>query len=456
MGPVTQTWQRTGSELRGMFGRREISVREAVAQQLARIEDADGALHSLVSIDADGAYEQADALDARCAAGNQLGPLHGLTVVIKDNIDVAGWPTRMGSALFDDAPPATEDSDIVARLRRSGAVVVAKSSTHELAAGISTPGTNNPWDSARSVGGSSGGSAAAVAASLATFGIGTDVLGSVRLPAAYCGVVGLKPTFGRLPNTGSRPLAWSLDHIGLFARTVEDTELLLYGLEAAKPRRVERRRTLGIPRQLLTGIDADAQGAVDRAVSLLEAADYRVMVIDIPDLRYALGCAYALVLAEAGTIHRRTVADGGHALSDDLRSVLQAGQGLPAVTYLIAQQVRRHLADVVRGAFEAHDLLALLVPATHGAAHHHGQTHTGTGAEPIAIGALRPSVPFNLTGQPSLAVPVMMNADSLPISVQLVARPDDEVTTFELAAVLDTAASALHDRRRQRCGEPST
>jgi aspartyl-tRNA(Asn)/glutamyl-tRNA(Gln) amidotransferase subunit A len=440
------SWRWTAGELRGSLVEGSISVREVAAEHLERLAALDGVIGSCVAVDATRTLREAEELDERRRCGGRLGALHGVPIVIKDTLDVAGLPTRLGAAYLDGAAPAAVDSAVVARLRAAGALILAKSATHELAAGVETPGIRNPWDHGRSAGGSSGGSAAAVAAHLAALAIGTDALGSVRVPAAYCGVVGLKPTYGRISTRGSHPLAWSLDHVGTFARSVADTRSLASALLDLPDPPTTSSRRLGLPRQLLDGVGAQARGALDAAVGVLRGAGYHVLELDLPDLRDALPAAYALVAAEAATIHRRTTGQHLDHLDDGVRALLLAGSALPAVTYLIARQVRRHLVELVRRCLEEHDLVGMVAPVTAGTAHRREQRNAADGA-PITVACVRPNALANLTGQPSVAVPVELDADGLPLAVQVVGAPHDEAGVLTIAEVLETASSDLRRRR---------
>lgn len=440
------SWRWTAGELHTSVVDGSISAREVADEHLERLAAIDDVIGSCVAVDATRLLRDAEELDERRRTGGGLGPLHGVPVVIKDTLDVAGLPTRLGAAYLDGAAPAAADSAVVARLRAAGALILAKAATHELAAGVETPGTRNPWDHGRSAGGSSGGSAAAVAAHLAALGIGTDALGSVRVPAAYCGVVGLKPTYGRISTRGSHPLTWSLDHVGTFARSVTDTRSVAAALLDLRDPPPSSSRRLGLPRQLLDGVGTQARGALDVAVGVLRGAGYQVLDLDLPDLRDALPAAYALCAAEAATAHRRTIRQHLDHLDDGVRALLLAGSALPAVTYLIARQVRRHLAELVRRCFEEHDLVGMVAPVTAGGAHRRGQRTTAEGT-PTTIACVRPNALANLTGQPSVSVPVALDPDGLPLGVQVVGAPHDEGGVLAIAEVLETASSDLRRRR---------
>jgi len=204
---------------------RKISPVEATQEHLARIERLDGRIRAFITVDAEGALAAARALEAELIAGRSRGPLHGVPLAVKDLVDVAGAVTGAGSSKLA-GNLAARDAEVVVRLRAAGAVVVGKTRTHEFAYGVLTPGTVNPWDETRIAGGSSGGSAAAVAAGLVPAAIGTDTAGSVRIPAACCGVVGFKPTVGRIPGEGVFEFSRTLDHVGVFAKSVRSAGLL--------------------------------------------------------------------------------------------------------------------------------------------------------------------------------------------------------------------------------------
>src|SRR3990172_12965210 len=212
----------------------EVTSRELTNEALAGIAALDGNLASFVLLDRTGALAAAEQADFDLASDGALGQLSGVPVAVKDIINMRGHPTRCGSPAYTDRP-ASQDATIVTRLRQAGAVIVGKTTAHELACGVYTPPTSNPWDTDRIPGGSSGGSGAAVAAGLVPMAIGIDTGGSIRIPAALCGIVGLKPTYGRVSRAGIEPLAWSLDHIGPLTTTVEDAAITLDIMAGADP-----------------------------------------------------------------------------------------------------------------------------------------------------------------------------------------------------------------------------
>src|SRR5581483_1201236 len=217
------------SALAAQIAARRVSAVEVTRAVLARIERVGGALNCYITVNAEQALAQARALDALHAAGTSLGPLHGVPIALKDNIQTAGLRTTVGSEIYADWVPDA-DATVAARLRSAGAILIGKNNLYEFAFGAPHPRygpVHNPWDTARSCAGSSSGSGSAVAAGLAYGALGTDTGGSVRLPAAYCGVVGLKPTYGRVSRAGVVPVSYNLDHVGPLTRGVRDAALVL-------------------------------------------------------------------------------------------------------------------------------------------------------------------------------------------------------------------------------------
>ena len=228
---VQKPWALDLVEAARLIAACELAPSELVASALERLAAVEPLLHAFVSVDAERALSEARAKDSEPG-----GPLRGIPLVVKDIFDLAGTPTGCGSAAYAGAAPAANDAPAVTRLRAAGAIVLGKTTTHELACGVYTPPTRNPWDLDRSPGGSSGGSSAAVAAGAAMGAIGSDTGGSIRIPASHCGLVGVKPTYGRVSRAGGLVLSWSLDHVGPLARTVEDAALLLAVLAGPDPR----------------------------------------------------------------------------------------------------------------------------------------------------------------------------------------------------------------------------
>lgn len=427
---------------------RELSVAELVASTILRAEETEPRVRAFVSLDADDARRRAHELDGDLRRGTWHGPLHGIPIAIKDVIDVAGRPTRRGCRAFEDASPAARDAAAVGRLREAGAVILGKTATHELAAGSYTPPTRNPWDPERSPGGSSGGSAAAVAAGSALGALGTDTLGSVRMPAALCGVVGVKPTYGLVDRTGVVTGTWSLDHVGTLARTVEDAGLLLDAMTAAAGERSDEGGLTGVRIGVVRGHfveDADA-GVVDatqRAARLLEEGGASLVELELPEARDALEIGFVIAGCELSSYYEATLRDRGHLIGDSVRALLYAGAVRTAMEYLRAQRLRAALAASVRAAFERERIDALITPTLPLVAVRPDESFIRRDGNDLLVHTLlvRNLALFDLTGQPAVTVPAGLAPGGLPIGVQLAGRPLDDRRLLGIARTLESALS---------------
>ncbi len=456
------------------------SAREVVDLALARIAALDPALGAYLLVDADGARRRADELDGARARGEPLGPLAGVPVAIKDVIVTEGLVTTAGSRILAGWVPPY-DATAVARLRAAGAIVVGKTSCDEFAMGSSnenTPGRPccNPWDLTRVPGGSSGGSAAAVAAGLASFALGTDTGGSIRQPAAFCGVVGLKPTYGRVSRWGAIAFASSLDQIGPITGTVADAALALdvlagldpddaTSLDAPPPGAVRALATgiaglrVGLPREYFEGaLDPPIASAIRAAADALVAAGASLREVSLPHTRYALPAYYLIAPAEASSNlarydgvrfgHR---AAGARDLADAYARTRAEGFG-PEVkrrimlgTYALragyydayyrkAQQVRALIARDFERVFTEVDVL--LTPTAPTAAFRRGEKVTPWAMYQGDVFTLA----CNLAGLPGLSVPCAATVDGLPIGAQVLGRPLDEATLLRAGLAIERAA----------------
>ena len=452
-----EPWALDLADAAALIAAGELAPSELIASTLQRLQAVEPLLHAFVCIRAEQALREAHEQDRQPGDG----PLRGIPVAVKDIFDLAGVPTGCGSELYAGAPPARQDASAVARLRAAGAIVVGKTTTHELACGVYTPPTRNPWDLGRSPGGSSGGSGAAVAAGAAMGAIGSDTGGSIRIPASHCGVVGVKPTYGRVSRAGALTLSWSLDHVGPLARTVHDAALLLSVL--AGPDRRDP-TTLGrppLPEPLLRPDDEvaglrvgllrgapfapcepDFEGALDRAVSLLGASGVEIEETTLPELERSLAAEFAIVAAEAAAYHETRLARSAELIGDDVRGLLETGLLLPASVYLRAQRTRRLIQQAIAAAFAAKRLDAFLAPTVPAAAQRCDQLEYqfGETPEPVIEALVRTTAPFNLAGLPSVAVPAVLGSSGLPASVQLVSRPFEEQTALRLARAIERGA----------------
>jgi aspartyl-tRNA(Asn)/glutamyl-tRNA(Gln) amidotransferase subunit A len=438
----------TVAELSRALHARETTAQELTEAHLARIGAWDERVHAFMRVDGDGARAAAREADARLAAGRG-GPLTGVPVAVKDMLAVRGCVRGNGSPAFADDPPATADATAVARLRAAGAVILGTTHMHELAFGptgvnpaLGTP--LNPWNADRVPGGSSSGSGSAVAARLVPAALGSDTGGSIRIPATFCGVCGLKATYGRVSRAGATVLAWSLDHVGALARSVEDLALLFQVLAGHDPADPSSARLpvpdytaglgrslhgvrVGVLRQCATGvIDPDVARAFETAIGDLGRAGAALRDVAVPALAHAEPAVGAVILSEANVALRAALGDRVERIGMDVRVYLELGRVVSAESYLAAQRFRTRLYDEMRAVLASVDVLAL--PTTILPAPGVGDLQIELGGTPVgAIEAIgRMTGPFNLTGLPALAVPCGFSSGGGPLGLQLVGRPFEE------------------------------
>ena len=425
----------------------EVTARDLAETALDAIEAVDKQLDSFVLVDRAGALEAADRADRELASGRDRGPLHGVPVGVKDIVDVAGLATRCGSATYPDTPAAA-DAPVITRLRAAGAVIVGKTTAHELACGVYSSPASNPWDVDRVPGGSSGGSGAAVAAGLVPMALGSDTGGSIRIPAGLCGVAGLKPTFGVVPKSGVEALAWSLDHIGPLASTVEDCALTMDaiadggGFATALGTPVAGMR-VGVAGNRFTSPAQDGVvAAFEDAIGILAGLGAEPVKVDVPELEHTLAAEFGIVGPEAAAFHRERLRREPEAIDPGIRALLVAGSVLPADHYVKAQQARGVIRNAVRRAFENHYLTALVTPTLPATAAAKDQTefdYDGT-QEDVTLSYVRTTAPFNLSGQPALSVPCGF-VDGLPVGLQIATMPFADGTALAIGAAYEAATS---------------
>ncbi|WP_280427051.1 amidase [Nocardia brasiliensis] len=418
----------------------QLSPVELVDSILDRIEHVEPLLGAYVTVTTDRARAAARQAEREIAQRRTRRALHGIPVALKDLIDVAGLPTTASSRVRAGHRAET-DSAVTARLAAAGTALLGKTHTHEFAYGLTTPQTRNAWNPERVAGGSSGGSAVAVAAGAATFALGTDTGGSIRVPAALNGVVGLKPTYGLISRHGVTALSWSLDHVGPITRTVADAALALTALAGPDPRdpaslshtadyRLNpdidlRGLRIGVPvNYYFDRVEPGIETAVRAAIDHLSGLGAELVEIEIPMTRYIKAIQWGLMVPEASAVHENSLRSTPDRYGPDVRNLLEAGTFLPAADYLRAQRARTLLREAVLRLFDDVDLIAApTVPATAARA---GQDefHWSDGTvEAVADGYVRLSAPANITGIPAMTIPVGHDPAGLPIGMQLMTRP---------------------------------
>lgn len=413
---------------------------EALAQTRARIaRDADS-VRAWAYVDGDAADRFAAAMTDEQARGEVRGALHGVPVGVKDIIDVAGMPTGGGSAYLSDERtriPA-EDAVSTAMLRRAGAVIVGKAHTHEFAFGGTTPPVRNPHDLDRIPGGSSGGSAAAVAAGHVRVALGSDSGGSVRIPSSYCGVAGLVPSPGLIPVDGTIPLAWSLDRVGLIAADVRDlvaASVALGLVSDVDPSARLGGLRIGVPRGTFDGVvDAEVVDAVQSALARAEQAGATLLEVDVPHQWASVTAGMTIVLAESAEEQRRRRADRPDLLGQDVRDMLSIADQIPAATYVRAQRLRATLRAELLACFTQVDLLATptmpcVAPTVDEAAT--GELAIEGRTVSLAEAHLRYNMGANLAALPCGTQPVPRPPGALPIGLEWIAAPNGDRQVLE-------------------------
>ncbi|MGK3142846.1 AtzE family amidohydrolase [Pantoea sp. C2G6] len=439
----------------------EISAREVAEQTLNAVAQHNPALNAWTEVTGPRMLKEAETIDARRQRGEPLPPLAGIPYAVKNLFDVTGHSTLAGASLFSERPAAQADAFAVDKLRQSGALLSGMLNMDAYAYGFTTENshygaTRNPHDLTRVAGGSSGGSAAAVAAGLVHFSLGSDTNGSIRVPASLCGIFGLKPTFGRLSRSGSHPFVASLDHIGPFARRVADLALVydqLQGRDRADAFQADHPCSATLP-QLSQGSDGlrcgvlggffshwcddDARAAVAVVAAALNAQEEVVM----PEASLARSAAFIMTAAEGGNHYLPALRQMPEQFEPNSRERLLAGAMMPGAWYVQAQRFRRHFQQQVLPLFDHFDLL--IAPATPCSAITLGQQTISLQGEELpakaSMGML--TQPISFLGLPVCTVPLATRS-GLPIGLQLIARPFNEAAVLRAAAALEQQGITL-------------
>jgi len=448
---------------------------ELVAETLERIDALDGDLKAFVTVMRDQALEEAERLERELRTGLYRSQLHGVPIGVKDIIAVKGVRMTAGSKVLADYV-SQEDAMVVEQLRKAGAIIVGKTNTHEFAYGTYTPPTRNPWDQTRIPGGSSGGSAAAVAASMCPGAIGSDTGGSIRIPAACCGVTGLKPTYGRVSCYGVIPLSWSLDHVGPLARSAEDCAIIfdaIAGYDPRDPNSVSgppRRATttlitgpegrdtlslqglkLGTPQEAFVApLDPEVRAAWRAALLVLKEEGAEIVDVELPPAAMEMYRTIQMPEASLAHMQRGWLKEHRDDYSELTRQRLLEGQQIPAVDYLHAQHQRRIFSTTMRSVLQRVNTLVLpTLPIPAIPIEQAGQEISIDGVSQNATAALlRLTMPFNLAGVPAVSFPCGFTTNGLPIGLQVAGKPFEESTVLRIAH----AYQQLTDWHRREIG----
>ena len=448
---------RTARSLATAIKAREVSPLEVLDATLARIDEVNGKVNAVVWRNDDEARAAAVEATNAVTRGDDLGPFHGVPIPIKDLTKVAGWPVTYGSWAAPDGV-SDETELIVDAFRRAGFILTGRTNTPEFgpitAAENDRYGiTRNPWDLDRTPGGSSGGSGAAVAAEMVFAATGTDTGGSIRIPASFCGVVGLKPTYGRVSRYGALPLSFSLDHVGPLARTVRDAALVLSAIAGYDPRDPASARNsapdfvppencdirglrIGIPDAFFfERLDPEVEAAVRAALARVEELGGSIRPVRLPDMPALHAVGNVIQLSEFAALMEPRLQDRA-LLGADVRLLLEQGRLLPATDYVNAQRLRRRIQLEFSRVWQAVD--CLLTPTTPVPAPPIGASAVSVGGqdEDVRAAATRFVRGFNTLGVPALSVPCGFTRAGLPTALQIVGPPFQEGRILQVGAAL--------------------
>ncbi len=446
IGNSSQLTELSIVELKTLYAAKSLSPVDVTEATLKRIEDVDANLHSFITVTSDAARTAAKESEARYRAGTPIGPFDGIPFALKDNVETAGIrSTSHSKLLFDNVP--TEDAHVAARLKAAGGILIGKTSTFEFALGgpswdLPFPPALNPWDTKHLPGGSSSGSGAAVAARLVPAAIGTDTGGSVRWPAAVCGIAGLKPTYGRISRRGVHPNTFSHDHCGPMTRTVADCAVMLgaaAGYDAYDPGSIDEPvpdygaaltgSVAGLRIGLVTNWyreDAapEVTAAVDAAIAVLKGLGAHVAEIKLSPLSNYIDAKTTISLSELYAIHEKDLKERPEDFGYLLRTRVMAGGLIRAEDYVQAMRWRTELATEMMAEFRRFDVLATA-----------GWLTPAEPADPDGVDFFKKrqvvTMPFSLAGIPALSVPCGFSPGGLPLAFQIAGRPFDEATVLK-------------------------
>jgi len=451
-------------EAGGLLRQRRISAVELAEQSIAQIERLNPELNAFLTVTVAKARERARQGDEELARGEDRGPLHGIPIAYKDLFYTKGVRTTAGSLLFVKQFPAY-DAAVVERLNEAGAVMAGKTGMHELAYGITSGNPHfgavaNPWNVECIPGGSSGGSGAAVSSGMVAVAMGSDTGGSIRIPASFCGTVGLKPTFGRVSRYGTMPLSYSLDHMGPLTGTVRDAALVLNAIAGYDPRDPSSSRApvedflppddirldgvrVGLPENFyFDRVDSQVRDAVHRAARLAQQSGAEVVPVRVPDIDALNTVGRVILLSEASALYEPYM-DQRDLFGADVLALLDQGRLLKATDYINAQRLRRALSREFSTIWNQVD--CIFTPATAVPAPRIGQTAISIDGvdEDVRLAATRPVRAINLLGLPAISLPSGMHSSGLPMGLQIVGRAFREAALLRVAAAVEDALGVL-------------
>lgn len=434
---------------------KELSSQQLMTDVLTRIQETDGEVVAWLDVRPKNLMDLAAANDRRRQLPSPTTPLFGIPIGVKDLVDVSGYQTVCNMEARENEPKAARDAEIVHNIRQSGVIFVGKTVTQEAAAGIYSDPCRNPWDTSRIPGGSSGGSAAAVANGTALGAIGTDTGGSIRIPAAICGVTGLLPTWGRLPTKGIFPLAASLDTPGPIARTVADTMALYLALTRQHKQipemwsrfpedgsSLDGKRIGVLQSYFQENVQPEILAAQENAIAKLRELGAEIVECDWQDAPVARVVARQVSRIECAQVHRDLLFSNPDLMGEELRKRVEVGILLPADAWFTLRAARERIKKSIAAVYGDNKLDAIIAPTVPVTAPRVGEKeikYADGSSEDTGAALTRLTGPWNATGQPVMAIPAGFDEQGLPIGLSLVGRPDEEWTLADIAHALECA-----------------
>jgi len=452
-------------QLSQLIRNREVSPVEVVQQLLDRIDEVDPLLNSYITINRESVLDDAKRKEKDIQSGNYRGRLHGIPIGIKDNIYTKQLKTTMGSQIFKNFIPK-EDAFVVKTLKKSGAIIIGKHNTHQFAYGPTGDRSHvgpvrNPHNTAKMSGGSSGGSGAAVAACLCYGALGTDTGGSIRIPASFCGIVGMKPTFGTVSNRGVYPLSWNLDHVGPMTRTITDNALLLNNIvayDAKDPKSIRRKKEdftrfigkdikgkkIGVPRNTFyyKEVEGEIIEAVESVIELLEKEGAIVQQVDLPNLKRFIEAQRVIIRSDAYAVHQSNLQKHPNLWDDEVKERILTGLEPKGFEYARALQIREFAKEEFHQVLENFDVI--VTPTMSIMPPNVGERYTSAEAteeQHIRWTITKLTAPTNFNGLPSLSVPCGFSREGLPIGIQFIGREFSEAKLYQFGFIVEKLLS---------------
>ncbi|MEH7392052.1 amidase [Bacillus sp. JJ1474] len=452
------------TKISNLIKEKKVTPVEVTLQLLDRIADVDQVINSFITVDREDAIRQAIQAEQEIEAGIYRGPLHGVSIGLKDIIYTNNMRTTMGSEIYQDYIPEY-NATVVEKLKQAGAIIIGKLNTHQFAYGPTGDRSffgpvKNPYDTQRITGGSSSGSGASVSACLGFGSLGTDTGGSIRVPASFCGVVGIKPTYGRISKYGVYPLSWTLDHVGPLTRTVTDNAIFLNsiaGYDPNDPSSIQRDTEdfsrfigkgiegmkIGLPSTYyFDDLNGEVRNIIEKSIEELRDLGVTIKTVDLPNIEKFAEAHKAILRSEAYAVHEKNLMDYPNQWDDEVKERLLTALDTKGYEYAQALQTRQLAKDEFNKALEEVDVLLTptlpILPPKINERHVDLEKYEG---QHIRWSIIKLTAPTNFNGFPSLSLPCGFSSDGMPIGVQFIGREFDEATLYRFGYILEQKLS---------------